>query len=185
MDADLPAVLLVGGGEGMGPVGKIGRAVANRLAAGGSGGTPAGQMAVICGRNRRLLRQMAGYAWPVPAVVNGFVTNMAEWMAACDCIITKAGPGTIAEALISGLPMVLSGYVVGTEEGNAPYVLQHGVGAYSEDPEEIAEIVGRWFGPEQAELHRMAERARQLGHPQATYRIVRELAALLGVTAAA
>jgi UDP-N-acetylglucosamine:LPS N-acetylglucosamine transferase len=34
---------------------------------------------------------------------------MSEYMSACDCIITKAGPGTIAEALICGLPILLNG----------------------------------------------------------------------------
>lgn len=37
--------------------------------------------------------------------------NIHEWMSACDIIITKAGPGTIAEALISGLPILLNGNV--------------------------------------------------------------------------
>jgi 1,2-diacylglycerol 3-beta-galactosyltransferase len=184
MHRDLPATLLVGGGEGMGPVGKIARTVASRLAAGEPGGRPAGQLVVICGRNRQLQRKMSNHKWPIPTVVQGFVENMPEWMAACDCIITKAGPGTIAEALISGLPLILSGYVAGTEEGNAPYVLQHGVGTYSEDPQEIAETVWQWFGPERAELAGMAERARRLGRPQATFQIVEEIAGLLGVTAA-
>lgn len=41
----------------------------------------------------------------------GFVNNMAEWMTACDAIVTKAGPGTIAEALICGLPLILNGFI--------------------------------------------------------------------------
>lgn len=36
---------------------------------------------------------------------------VVQWMAAVDTIITKAGPGTIAEALISGLPILLNGNV--------------------------------------------------------------------------
>lgn len=36
---------------------------------------------------------------------------LSQWMAAVDTIITKAGPGTIAEALISGLPILLNGNV--------------------------------------------------------------------------
>jgi hypothetical protein len=36
---------------------------------------------------------------------------LTQWMAACDTIVTKAGPGTIAEALISGLPILLNGNV--------------------------------------------------------------------------
>ena len=40
-------------------------------------------------------------------------------------IITKAGPGTISEALICGLPMVLNAFVPCQEEGNIPYVTQN------------------------------------------------------------
>ena len=60
-------------------------------------------------------------------LVKGFVTNMPELMTASDVIVTKAGPGTISEALICGLPMVLNAFVPCQEEGNIPYVTQNGV----------------------------------------------------------
>jgi 1,2-diacylglycerol 3-beta-galactosyltransferase len=180
MEPDLPAVLLVSGGEGMGPVARIARAVASVLGSeSGGAGRPAGQLVVVCGRNKKLQEELAAETWPLPTIVNGFVQNMPEWMGACDCIITKAGPGTIAESLALGLPMVLSGYVIGQEEGNAPYVVQNRVGEYSEDPAEIARIVARWFGPARDEMAQVSERARQLGRPDATYRIVDEIAALM------
>jgi len=71
------------------------------------------QVAVICGRNARLLHQLRTTQWPGGSrvVAVGFVDNVHEWMGACDIIITKAGPGTIAEALISGLPILLNGNV--------------------------------------------------------------------------
>lgn len=47
----------------------------------------------------------------------GFVSNMDEWMGAVDCIVTKAGPGTIAEAMIRGLPIMLSAFLPGQEVG--------------------------------------------------------------------
>lgn len=53
--------------------------------------------------------------------------NMEEWMHACDVIITKAGPGTIAESFICGLPVLLNGFIPGQEEGNIEYVLEHQV----------------------------------------------------------
>ena len=84
-------------------------------------------------------------------------------MAACDCIVTKAGPGTIAEALISGLPIVLSGFIPGQEEGNVPYVVDNGVGEYNADPDAIAAIVARWFGPEREKLRTMAAKGAQAG----------------------
>lgn len=47
-----------------------------------------------------------------------------------DVIITKAGPGTISEALICGLPMVLNAFVPCQEEGNIPYVVDNKVGTW-------------------------------------------------------
>ncbi|MGB5047591.1 MAG: glycosyltransferase, partial [Caldilineaceae bacterium] len=167
--------LLVGGGEGMGPVGAIARAVAARLAADGR----EAQLVVVCGRNESLRRELAAVAWPLPVRVEGFVRNMPEWMAASDCVVTKAGPGTIAEALISGLPILLTGFIPGQEEGNVPFVVDNGVGAYSEKPEEIARLLSRWFGPERAHLEEMGHKARSMGRPQATFEIVDEIVALL------
>ena len=176
MDPTLPAVLLIGGGEGVGPVEEIAAQLARQLSVGGQA---AGQIVVICGRNKSLQDRLQARTWPIPVTVNGFVDNMPDWMAACDCVVTKAGPGTIAEALISGLPIVLSGFIPGQEEGNVPFVVENGVGEYSTNPSEIAAIVARWFGPGRDDLPVMAARARQLGHPQATFDIVRSTINLL------
>lgn len=192
MDLDLPAALLIGGGEGIGPVEQIAHELSKALAAGsGSKGTlkrkgdkqgAVGQVVIICGRNRDLQERLAAEQWPIPVVVKGFVDNMPDWMAACDCIVTKAGPGTIAEALISGLPIVLSGFIPGQEEGNIPYVVDGGVGEFTTDPPAIAGIVARWFGPERARLEAMSAKARALGYPQATFDIVRSIRGLLEQT---
>ena len=178
MDAKLPAALLIGGGEGVGPVEQI----ANQLAKTLCNGQMLGQIVVICGRNREMEERLAGQAWPIPVVVKGFVDNMPDWMAACDCVVTKAGPGTIAEALISGLPILLSGYIPGQEEGNIPYVVDNEVGEYNTDPAAIATIVARWFGPEHQKLTAMSGKARAMGHPQATFDIVKSITELLDAT---
>jgi 1,2-diacylglycerol 3-beta-galactosyltransferase len=71
------------------------------------------QVVVICGRNRSLLQRLQARVWPgaTRVLAVGFVDNIHEWMGAVDAIITKAGPGTIAEALISGLPILLNGNI--------------------------------------------------------------------------
>ena len=52
MHESLPAVLLMGGGEGIGRVDEIARAVEHKLLH--AGGRPLGQMVVICGHNETL-----------------------------------------------------------------------------------------------------------------------------------
>jgi 1,2-diacylglycerol 3-beta-galactosyltransferase len=175
MDTGLPAVLLIGGGEGVGPVEQI----ANQLGRSLCNGQAKGQMVVICGRNREMEERLGERSWPLPVIIRGFVDDMPDWMAACDCVVTKAGPGTIAEALISGLPILLSGYIPGQEEGNIPYVVDNHVGEYNTDPAAIANIVARWFGPEREKLAAMSARARAMGHPQATFDIVKSITELL------
>lgn len=176
MDVGLPSVLLIGGGEGIGPVEQIAAQLARSLSASGSA---KGQLVIICGRNRDLEQKLAAQKWPVPVVVKGFVDNMPDWMAACDCVVTKAGPGTIAEALISGLPIVLSGFIPGQEEGNIPFVVDNGAGEFNTDPSAIADIVARWFGPDREKLEVMAAKARSMGHPQATFDIVRSIRGIM------
>ncbi len=178
MSPDLPAVLLVGGGDGIGKVAMIARTLGRTLAASGK---PIGQMVVICGRNRRLQRKLEAEEWRVPVKVQGFVTNMSDWMGASDCIVTKAGPGTIAEALIRGLPILLSGYIPGQEQGNVPFVVDNAVGVYAKHPTEIAGHVARWFGPDRADLQTMANNAHALANPQSTYKIVADLAEMIGL----
>lgn len=44
----------------------------------------------------------------VDVVGLGFITSMPEYMVAADILVTKAGPGTIAEAASVGLPVLLT-----------------------------------------------------------------------------
>lgn len=68
MDEDLPAVLLMGGGEGMGPVEKTARALGETLY-NEKLGEPIGQLIVICGRNRKLAKKLQSIQWKMPIQV--------------------------------------------------------------------------------------------------------------------
>ncbi len=176
LDPDQPTVLLVGGGGGVGSLGEIALAVADELAAEGHG-----QLVVICGRNEHLRQQLAQRMWPIPVTVQGFVTNMPDWMGAADLIITKAGPSTIAEALVVGLPILLCSFIPGQEEGNVPFVVEQGAGVYVEKPTEIARRVGEWLRPGNPMLVDMAARARALGRPAAAAAVAEEILRLLPI----
>ncbi|KAM1012720.1 hypothetical protein ACFX13_043517 [Malus domestica] len=174
MEEDLPAVLLMGGGEGMGPIEATAQELGDALYDENLG-EPVGQVLVICGRNKKLANKLLSINWKIPVQVKGFVTKMEECMGACDCIITKAGPGTIAEAMIRGLPIILNDYIAGQEVGNVPYVVENGCGKYSKSPKEIARIVADWFGPKADELKAMSENALKLAKPDSVFKIVHDL----------
>nr|CAD1825806.1 unnamed protein product [Ananas comosus var. bracteatus] len=174
LDPELPAVLLMGGGEGMGPVKKTAKALGESLFDKESG-KPIGQLIVICGRNKTLSSTLEATQWKIPVKIRGFETQMEKWMGACDCIITKAGPGTIAEALIRGLPIILNDFIPGQEVGNVPYVVDNGAGVFSKSSKETARLVARWFGPDSEELRKMSENALKLAQPDAVFDIVKDI----------
>ena len=151
----------------MGKVYKIARAIAKaRVNA---------QLVVVAGRNKRLRRRLEKVDWEIPTTVFSFVTNMPELMGASDVIVTKAGPATISEALIIGLPILLSGFIPGQEEGNVEYVINKGVGTWAEKPQLIAATLAQWFQPENETLTQMAQKAQRLGRPQAALDIAAEI----------
>jgi len=107
----------------------------------------------------------------VDVVGLGFVTNMAEYMVATDVLVSKAGPGTIAEAASVGLPVMLTSYLPGQEAGNIDIVLDGGFGDYCSDPDGIAEEVACWLQDEPL-LEIMSKAATAVGAPNAASDIV-------------
>lgn len=171
--AQRPMVLLLGGGAGIGRLEEIAAALAPVLARRG------GQLAVICGRNEALRARLASQRWPVPMHIPGYVDDMSCWMAASSILVTKAGPGTIAEALACELPLVLSSFVPGQERGNVSYVEEHGVGVYRSEPPQIAALVEEWLMPGNPALAAMRAHALALARPKAALEIAQALSQLL------
>jgi 1,2-diacylglycerol 3-beta-galactosyltransferase len=167
LDVTRRTVLLSGGGAGIGKVLPMARVVAHRLA---EAGFPA-QMAIIAGRNETLLRQLRAEPWPIPVIPLGFVEQMADWMAAADLLITKAGPGTIAEAACVGVPVLVTDFIPGQESGNVAWIEDTGAGAFARDLDRVAELVSTWLRPGDRTLARMSASAREAGRPEATMQI--------------
>ncbi len=167
LDPTLPVILLVGGGEGAGGL----RLAAETLK---YVDLPA-QLAIITGRNQRLRadlqRELGEFA--MPTHVFGFVKNMPTFMRAADVVVTKAGPGTICEALACDLPIILTGAVPGQEEGNIDYVLDNEVGLYAPTPDDLIAALDRLIEPSGSELAWFRENACRLSHAQASFDIAR------------
>lgn len=160
--SDVPAVLLMSGGEGIGPIQAIARAIA-------TSGLRC-QLAIIAGRNERLRAQLSAQAWEIPTHVYGFVNNIPELMTAADVLITKAGPGTITEALNLGLPMLLCSRINGQEEGNVDYVVQNNAGFWTPQPAQVVAALRTWLN-DPAQLQQAAANARRLARPHAAHEI--------------
>lgn len=61
----------------------------------------------------------------------GFSDEIPKLMHASDILLTKAGPGTITESIVSRLPIVLYDFLPGQEEGNLLYVVENRAGIWA------------------------------------------------------
>ncbi len=167
LDPDLLTVLLVGGGDGVGGIGEATLALA-------ASQLPI-QVIVVTGRNHQLYQELAARqdTLGVPAKILGFVENMPDLMHAADVIVTKAGPGTIMEALSCGLPIILSSAIPGQEVGNIAFVANHQVGVHAPTPEAIVHAVRDILVMSPAERDAIRNRALQLSDPRAPFEIAR------------
>lgn len=163
---DRPIVLVVGGGEGMGPLIPVVRAIARRR--------PDAHLVVIAGRNQALYHALRALDVPVPLQVEGFVTNIAVWMRAADVLVTKAGPNTLSEAFIAGLPLVLYAAIPGQEEGNILHVIENHAGVWTPKPQAAADAVMDLLA-HPAQRAAIAACSQALARPQATEEIARHL----------
>lgn len=163
-------VLLVGGGEGMGPLEEITRKInqANLDIA----------LVVITGRNQKLKETLEKLDWNIPAHIYGFVKEMPDFMRGADILLTKAGPGTISEALIASLPIILYHRISGQEEGNVSYVIDEGAGVWAPDTDDIVETLRYWI--DNPDTRRIAvENANRLAKPNASRDIAKEIASYI------
>eukprot|EP00985_Skeletonema_marinoi_P035247 scaffold46035_cov204-Skeletonema_marinoi.AAC.4 len=119
-------------------------------------------------------RDVAEVPGNVDVIPLGFVKNMAEYMVAADVLVSKAGPGTIAEAAAVGLPIMVTSHLPGQEAGNVDIVLDGGFGDYCEDPETIALEIACWLQDSQL-LDVMSKKAQAVGHPHAAEEIAQDI----------
>jgi 1,2-diacylglycerol 3-beta-galactosyltransferase len=159
-------VLLVGGGDGMGPLARTARAIDES----GLDLT----MVIICGRNEKLKANLESENWENPTYVYGFRRDMPEFMRAADIIVTKAGPGTIAEALNANLPIILYSKLPGQEDGNVTYVLETGTGVWAPKAQMVVRALTRWI-TRPHEREQVIENTRKAARPDSARRIARTL----------
>lgn len=103
------------------------------------------QVVVVTGTNEKLRKRLKGLiaAHPGRLVALGQLPNLeiAELFSAAKVLVTKPGGLTVAQALVSGLPMVLVNPLPGSEELNREYLINRGVAVAADSPEELRSVV--------------------------------------------
>ena len=101
------------------------------------------QLILICGKNERLRGELGARLRPVPRLIEGFTTNIPYYMQLADCFVGKPGPGSIAEALEMGLPVIVerNAWTLPQERYNAVWVREKQVGLVVKNFDHIVNTV--------------------------------------------
>jgi len=126
------------------------------------------QALVICGKNDDLHAQVTAMTSGDRDRfrIIGYTTEMRDLMAVATLILTKPGGLTTAEALASGLPMVILDPIGGQEERNADMLLENGAAIKCTEVTVLAHKLGTLLG-DPDRLAAMRANCRRLGRPEA------------------
>jgi UDP-N-acetylglucosamine:LPS N-acetylglucosamine transferase len=137
LDPGLPVVFITGGWTGCGIL-----PVVNEILRQKSRGV---QVLVVCGRNKHLyshLRKREG----IPGLhVYSYVDNIARLFSVSDIIAAKAGANVIMEAIYTGVPLILTGFIPGQEKGNVSFVQRTKTGTCVKNPARVCEVIRWWL----------------------------------------
>jgi 1,2-diacylglycerol 3-beta-galactosyltransferase len=165
-------VLLTGGGEGSGGIARRAVAILRRF--------DDVDVVAVCGHNLRLKRRLDRLAARSGGrlTVTGFVRNMADWLRCCDLVVSKAGPGTIAEATCCGVPLLLTSHLPGQEKGNTEFVTGADAGHHVPGIRRLIAEIDR-LRDDRAAVDALRAASARLGRPAAAAHIAELIADLV------
>ena len=107
------------------------------------------QLIYICGRNEELARQLKARAGRLPQFVETFTAEIPYYMYLSDFFIGKPGPGSISEALLMKLPVIVqcNSATLPQERYNAQWVVEQQVGLVAKNAREIVSQVAEILSP--------------------------------------
>jgi len=146
---------------------------------------PSWTVIAICGDNPGLVERLAPLEARHPGRLRrlGFTDRVAELMAASHVLVTKPGPGSLAEAFHQQVPVVVirNRQTIPQERFNTDYVARHGLGRVVRDWREIPEAVMA-LRRDPAERRHLRERLAGLPPNRAVYEVLETIDAVIRVT---
>ena len=133
LSADRFTILVTAGGVGSGRLGELVVSLEQTC--------PMHQLLVVTGKNRAVYEELTSRVRAPNSHIFGFVDNMEVLMAASDMVVTKAGPGTLMEALVMRKPVAVTEAVGMQEQGNIDFVLNYDLGRFCPTTERIVDAV--------------------------------------------
>ena len=120
LNPEKPTVLIMGGGQGLGPIKKVVKALTKSKVD--------FQLIVLAGTNKKLIKWLKKSAETShkKTIIYEYAHNVEELMEMASISITKPGGMTTSESLTKGLPMIIVRPIPGQEVYNTNFLLKKG-----------------------------------------------------------
>ena len=103
------------------------------------------QIVVVTGMNSKLKLQLEKYMRDINTrkniVILGYVDDINSLMEVANCVITKPGGLTVAEALAKNVPICVISPIPGQEEKNATFLINSGVAARLKEHDDVDDFL--------------------------------------------
>lgn len=163
---NLPIILIMGGGQGLGPIKTIVRSL-ERV-------KKDFQEIIVAGTNKKLYKSLKTKIkkYKKSILLLGYVDNISELMAISDVIITKPGGVTTSEALAKKIPIIIVKPIPGQEVSNTVYLTEKGAAIKVDKPKDIDSVIEALLR-DPRKLNYLREACGRISKPNASLDIAR------------
>jgi processive 1,2-diacylglycerol beta-glucosyltransferase len=168
LDQNIATILIMGGGQGLGPIKTIVRSLEKVKFD--------FQELIVTGTNKKLCKSLQKKIkkYKKKILIFGYVNNINELMSIADIIITKPGGVTTSEALAKKIPMIIIKPIPGQEASNTIYLTEKKAAIKIDRPKDI-NIVIEDLLRNPNKLNYLREAAGHIGKPNASLEIAKFL----------
>jgi 1,2-diacylglycerol 3-beta-galactosyltransferase len=119
------------------------------------------QLIFLCGHNQRLREQLSAMKLPFPSHVEGFTRDIPHLMQLSDYFVGKPGPGSVSEALVMDLPVIVerNARTMVQERYNTEWIERHQFGMVLRSFNEIVAGIAQMLDPQRLAHFRSRVRA--------------------------
>ena len=166
-----PVVLIMGGGQGLGPIKTIVKSLEKSK-------YDISEL-IVTGTNKKLYRSLKRKVrrYKKDIHIFGFVQNIHELMHISKVIISKPGGVTTAEALSMKLPMVIVKPIPGQEINNTNFLTYKGAAIKVDEPKEVYQVIDELL-KDKKRLGELKQAAGSIAKPNASMDIAKLILSL-------
>lgn len=165
--------LIMSGGEGSGDMNVVSKILLDNFNC---------NVCIIAGRNAAMkekLEKTLAVQYPGRVNINGYVTNIQEFMLAADIAFTRGSPNVMMEAIACNVPLIITGALPGQEQENPDFAMNNKLGIFCDDMANLSSVVSKLLADNAKGLNEIKKAQREFFDHASAKKIVDQALSLI------